>query len=51
MKTKSLAVALMLGIGLLIVIGPKLVPQSQAAAGLGNCYSDSRSYSTPTLCE
>jgi len=49
MSTKLLlTVALVLGIGLLIVIGPTVA--NSGSAGVGNCYSAEKS-STPTLCE
>ena len=51
MNTKVLTVALVLGIGLLIVLGPKLARGTSGSSAIGNCYSDSESYSTPTLCE
>jgi hypothetical protein len=51
MNTKILTVALVLGIGLLIVVGPKLARGTSGGEALGNCYSDSEAYSTPTLCE
>ena len=41
-------VALVLGVGLLIMIGPTVT--DSGAAGVGNCYSAQAS-STPTLCE
>lgn len=50
MNFKVLTVALVLGIGLLVVVGPKLARTSSSSV-IGNCYSDSKSYSAPTLCE
>jgi hypothetical protein len=51
MNTRLLTVALVLGIGLLIVVGPKVARNASGSSALGNCYSDSEAYSTPTLCE
>jgi hypothetical protein len=51
MNFKVLTVALVVGIGLLIVVGPKLARGTSGTPAIANCYSDSESYSTPTLCE
>jgi hypothetical protein len=49
MNTKLMfTVALVVGIGLLVVIGPSVA--SSGSAGVGNCYSAQES-STPTLCD
>lgn len=49
MNTKLMVtVALVLGIGLLIVIGPSAA--NSGSAGVGNCYA-AQATSTPTLCD
>jgi hypothetical protein len=51
MATKLLTAILVLGIGLMIVIGPYAASDKSGSAAIGNCYSDSETFSTPTLCE
>jgi hypothetical protein len=51
MSVKSLAITLILSIGLLVVLGPKLAHGSNANAELGNCYADTEATSTPTICQ
>jgi hypothetical protein len=51
MNAKSVTIALLLGLGLLILVGPKLAHSANGTAGVGNCYDDTEVRSTPTVCE
>jgi hypothetical protein len=49
MNTKVIAVAVIVGLSLLLAIG--LRTANRADAAVGNCYSDGPGPSTPTICE
>jgi hypothetical protein len=51
MSVKSLAIVLIIGIGLIAVVAPRIVHGSNGDAGLGNCYADSEAKATPTICQ
>jgi hypothetical protein len=51
MNAKFVTIALLLGLGLLILVGPKLAHSANGTAGIGNCYDDTEVGSTPTVCE
>jgi hypothetical protein len=51
MNKKSLAVVLILGIGLAILVGPKMARSNGGRDGVGNCYADAEATATPTICE
>ena len=51
MSVKSLAITLIIAIGLIAVVAPKIVHGSNGEAGLGNCYADSEATATPTICQ
>ncbi len=46
---RSIMIALLLGLSALALAWPNTRAASSDA--MGNCYSDSKDYSTPTLCE
>ena len=51
MSVKLLAVTLIIGIGLVAVVAPRIVRGSNGDSGLGNCYAESEEAATPTICE
>ncbi len=51
MSAKSLAITLIIGIGLIAVVAPRIVRGSNGNAGLGNCYADAEATATPTICQ
>ena len=51
MGKKSLAVILVLGVGLAVLVGPKMARSNGGRDGVGNCYSDAEATATPTICE
>ncbi len=51
MSAKALTITLIIGIGLIAVVVPKIVHGSSGDAGLGNCYADSEATATPTICQ
>ena len=48
MRTSTM-LALLLGLGALMLAWPNT--HAASSDGMGNCYSDGKDYSTPTLCE
>jgi hypothetical protein len=51
MSAKSVAITLIIGIGLIAIVAPKIARGSNGNAGLGNCYADSEATATPTICQ
>ena len=51
MSAKALTITLIIGIGLIAVVVPRIVHGSNGDSGLGNCYSDSEVTATPTICQ
>ncbi|MEO8547090.1 MAG: hypothetical protein ABI422_01855 [Sphingomicrobium sp.] len=49
MKTKAIAVVVIVGLSVVLAIG--LRTANRANAAVGDCYSDGPGPSTPTLCE
>jgi hypothetical protein len=47
---RSALLALVLSLGLIVLLRPPSRAAS-ADAAMGNCYSDTKDYSTPTMCE
>jgi hypothetical protein len=48
---KSLAITLIIAVGLIAAVAPRIVHGSNGDAGLGNCYADSEATATPTICQ
>jgi hypothetical protein len=51
MSAKSLAITLIIAVGLIAVVAPKMVRGGDGNAGMGNCYADSEATATPTICQ
>ena len=51
MNKKSVAFVLILGIGVLALVGPKVARSNGGRDGVGNCYADAQASTTPTICE
>jgi hypothetical protein len=51
MNKKSVALILIIGVGLAVLVGPKVARSNGGRDGVGNCYSDAEATATPTICE
>jgi len=51
MSVKLLAITLIIGVGLIVVVAPRIMHGSNGDPGLGNCYADSGATATPTICQ
>lgn len=49
MRTKAIAAAVIVGLGIVLAVGLRTVNRADAAGG--NCYSAAQGPSTPTVCD